>query len=143
MTGADRLPPPVLSLRVNFDMEMDVVVDEAEAEEAEEFTGAVVAAVGGAIEFQNTLAGEVLAVVLRGDEQGEFQRAVDAPEDGSFHLLDDLLQLPRHLRDRQPPHFHRAVGLFAQGDVDLAERRVLIRVVVAELRAAAFLSLEG
>ena len=52
-------------------MEMDVVVDEVGAEEAEEFAGAVVAAVGGAIEFQNTLAGEVLAVVLRGDEHGE------------------------------------------------------------------------
>jgi hypothetical protein len=39
-------------LRVDFDMEMDVVVDEVWAKEAEEFAGAVVAAVGGAIEFQ-------------------------------------------------------------------------------------------
>ena len=57
-----------------------MVVDEVGAEEAKEFAGAVVAAVGGAIERQNALAGEVLAVVLRGDEHGEFQRAADAPE---------------------------------------------------------------
>lgn len=38
-------------------MEMDVVVDEVRSEESEEFAGAVAAAVGGAIEFQYTLAG--------------------------------------------------------------------------------------
>ena len=63
----------LLALRVDFDMEMDVVIDEVRAEEAEEFAGAVVAAVGGAIERQNTLAGEVQATVLRGDEHGELQ----------------------------------------------------------------------
>src|SRR5580765_2918905 len=46
-------PYSALPLRVDFDMEMDVVVDEVGAEEAEEFAGAVVAAVGGAIEFQS------------------------------------------------------------------------------------------
>jgi hypothetical protein len=44
-------------MRVDFDMEMHVLVDEVGAEEAEEFAGDVVAAVGGAIELQNTLAG--------------------------------------------------------------------------------------
>ena len=39
-------------IRVDFDMEMDEVVDEVFAEEAEEFAGAVVAAVGGAVEFE-------------------------------------------------------------------------------------------
>ena len=65
---------------MDFDVEMDVVVDEVLAEEAEEFAGAVVAAVGGAIEFELTLAGEVLGVVVGGDEDGEFQRAADAAE---------------------------------------------------------------
>ena len=37
-----------LPLRLDFDMEMDEVV----AEEAEEFAGAVVAAVVGAVEFE-------------------------------------------------------------------------------------------
>ena len=59
---------------------MDVVVDEVWAEEAEEFAGAVVAAVSGAIEFELALAGEALAVRGRGHEHGEFQRAADAPE---------------------------------------------------------------
>ncbi|MEA3212601.1 MAG: hypothetical protein QOE70_5658 [Chthoniobacter sp.] len=48
---------------------MKVVVDEVWAEEAEEFVGAVGAAVGGAVEFQDT--GEVLAVVFRGDTHGD------------------------------------------------------------------------
>lgn len=38
-----------LPLRVDFDMEMDEVLDELFAEHAEEFAGAVVAAGGGAM----------------------------------------------------------------------------------------------
>ena len=52
-------------------MEMDVVVDEVGAEEVEEFAGAVVAVVGGAIEFELALAGEALAVRGRSHEHGE------------------------------------------------------------------------
>ena len=72
--------PSVPPHRVDFDMEMDEVVDEVFAEEAEEFAGAVVAAVGGAVEAEHALAGEALAVRGRGDEHGELQRAADAPE---------------------------------------------------------------
>lgn len=61
-------------------MQMDVVVDEVRAEEAEEFAGAVVAAVGGAVEFELALAGEALAVGAGGDEDGEGERMADAPE---------------------------------------------------------------
>ncbi len=56
-------------------MEVNVVVDELFAEIAEKFAGAVVAAVGGAIEFELALSGEAPAVAGRGDEDGEFQRA--------------------------------------------------------------------
>ena len=59
-------------------MEMDVVVDDVFAEEAEEFARAVVAAEFGAVEREHALAGEARAV--RGDEHGELQRAADAPE---------------------------------------------------------------
>lgn len=38
-----------LPLRVDFDMQMDVVVDEVLAEETVEFAGAVLAAVVGAV----------------------------------------------------------------------------------------------
>ena len=44
-------------------MEMEEVVDEVLAEEAEEFSGAVVAAIGGAVEFGLSRAGEALAVL--------------------------------------------------------------------------------
>ena len=74
--GAQLLSIP---LRMDFDMEMNVVADEVGAEEAEEFAGAVVAAVGGAVEFELAPVGEALAVPGRGDEHGEFQRAADAP----------------------------------------------------------------
>ena len=40
---------------------MDVVVEEVGAEKAGKFAGAVGPAVGGAVEFQNTLAGEASA----------------------------------------------------------------------------------
>ena len=52
-------------------MEMDVVVDEVLAQEAEEFAGAVVAAVGRAVEAEHALAGETPSVVGRGEEDGE------------------------------------------------------------------------
>jgi hypothetical protein len=52
-------------------MKMDVVVDDVPAEKAEEFAGTVVAAVGGAVEGEDALAGEMLAVVAGGDEDGE------------------------------------------------------------------------
>jgi hypothetical protein len=53
---------------MNFDMEMDVVVDKVWAEEAEEFAGTGMAAAGGANEFQNALAGgDDLKTWRRGD----------------------------------------------------------------------------
>ena len=59
-------------------MEMDVVIHDVFAEEAEEFARAVVAAEFGAVELEHALAGEARAV--HGDEHGELQRAADAPE---------------------------------------------------------------
>lgn len=61
-------------------MQMHEIIHHVLAEEAEEFAGAVLAAVGGAVEFEEALAGEVLGVVLGGDEDGEFQGAGDAAE---------------------------------------------------------------
>ena len=78
MTDVPSFSPSSLPLRVDFDMEMDVVVDDVFAEEAEEFARAVVAAEFGAIELEHALAGEARAV--HGDEHGELQRAADAPE---------------------------------------------------------------
>ena len=60
--SATQRPSP-LPLRVDFDMEMDEVVDEVFAEEAEEFAGSVVAAVVGEVEFELARAGEALAVL--------------------------------------------------------------------------------
>ena len=68
--GAAQEPPTALAIRVDLDMQMDVVVDEMLAQEAEVFAGAVVAAVFGAIEFELALAGEALAVLRRGVEHG-------------------------------------------------------------------------
>jgi hypothetical protein len=51
-----------LPLRVDFDMEMDVVVDDVFAEEAEEFAGTVMAAEFGAVDLEHALAGEARAV---------------------------------------------------------------------------------
>jgi hypothetical protein len=64
-------------IRVDFDVEVDVVVDEVFAEEAKEFSGAVVAAVAGAIEIEEALSGEAPAVFARGNEDGKFQRVAD------------------------------------------------------------------
>ncbi len=62
-----RSPVP---LSVDFDMQGDVVADEVGAEE---FTGAVCATAGGAVELQKP--GEVLAVVFRGDTHGNWSGA--------------------------------------------------------------------
>ena len=52
------LEPSPLPTRLDFDMKMDLIGDELFAEEAEEFAGAVVAGVVGAVEFKLALAGE-------------------------------------------------------------------------------------
>jgi hypothetical protein len=73
-------------------VEIDVVIDEMGAEVAEEFAGAVGAAVGGAIEFQDALTGEVVAVVLGGDQDREFQQVADPAEvDGT---AQEILGMP-------------------------------------------------
>ena len=50
-------------------MELDVVVDDVFAEEAEEFARAVVAAEFGAVELEHAMAGDVPGI-RGGDEQG-------------------------------------------------------------------------
>ena len=68
----------VFPLRMDFHMQMDVVIHDVFAEEAEELARAVVAAEFGAVELEHALAGEARAV--HGDEHGELHRAADAPE---------------------------------------------------------------
>jgi hypothetical protein len=46
-------------------MKMDVVVDDVWAEVAEEFAGAIVAAVGGAVRGEDALGGEGLVKIAR------------------------------------------------------------------------------
>ncbi len=58
-TSCERIS--ALPIRVDFDMGMDEVFDEAFTEEAEEFAGAVMAAVGGVVEFELALAVGALA----------------------------------------------------------------------------------
>ena len=65
---------------MNFNMQMDMIIDEVFAQESEEFAGAVVAAVGGAVEFELALAGQALSVFAGGDEHGEGEGMADAPE---------------------------------------------------------------
>src|SRR5262245_50335571 len=58
-------------------------------------------------------------------------------------LLDDLLELSRHRRNRLARELHRAVCAFPNDEVERAELGRLLRVVLAEVGAAAFLALDG
>src|SRR5262249_8364936 len=57
-------------------------------------------------------------------------------------LLDDLLQIVGHLGKRLAPELHAPVGSLLAHQVELAGRRILVGVIVAEVRAAAFLALD-
>src|SRR6185436_18013491 len=57
-------------------------------------------------------------------------------------LVDDLLQLHGHLRKWYAADFHRPIGRLTHDDVDRAELRRLVRIVVAEMAAAAFFPLD-
>src|SRR5881397_2460876 len=61
----------------------------------------------------------------------------------STHLLDDLFQFGGHFGKRMTAEGHRAVGLFADGEVDLAEAGVFVRVIVAKMRAPAFFAFDS
>src|SRR5262249_38300208 len=58
-----------------------------------------------------------------------------------LHLLDDLFQLQRHLRNRLSPDLHLACRALANNNVERAERIVLGGKIIAEMRSPAFLSL--
>src|SRR2546429_498148 len=59
------------------------------------------------------------------------------------HLLYHLFEFGRHFRNRLTIDLHRSVGIFSYSNVDLAEGRVLRRIVLAELRAPALFSLDS
>ena len=60
-----------------------------------------------------------------------------------FILLDNLLLLFGHRRQRLAVDLHRAVRSLVDHEIERAVRRILLRIVVAEMRAAAFLALQG
>src|SRR4029450_515782 len=57
-------------------------------------------------------------------------------------LLNPLLELGRHVRNRLACHRHLPVGPLANDDVERAKRADFVGVVLAEVSAPAFLSLE-
>src|SRR4030095_1965599 len=61
----------------------------------------------------------------------------------SFHLLNHLLQIIRHFGQRLHSNFHRSIWRFSNDRVYLCELVVLIRIIIAKLRTATFLSLKG
>ena len=61
----------------------------------------------------------------------------------SFHLLDDLFQFFRHSGIGLAAQLHRAVRAFADDDVHLAGCGILVRKILAEMAAAAFLAVDG
>src|SRR3954464_12450668 len=60
----------------------------------------------------------------------------------SFILLDDSLQMLRHFRYRLARELRLTVRTTANDDVELAEVRIFLGIVVAEMSTAALLSLE-
>src|SRR5689334_21690221 len=60
----------------------------------------------------------------------------------SLHLLDDVFERTRHLRDGLLPDDHPAVVAALHEHVDLAEGGRLLGEVLARVRAAALLALE-
>src|SRR5262249_4670803 len=61
----------------------------------------------------------------------------------SFHLLDNLFQFRRHFRKGLATKLHRPIAPLPNHDVDLAEGRFFIAIILAELAAAPSLALRG
>src|SRR5713226_4197252 len=59
------------------------------------------------------------------------------------HLLYHLFEFRRHLGNWLTIDLHCSVGIFSYRNVDLAEGWILRRVVIAELCAATFFSLDS
>jgi hypothetical protein len=72
-----------LTLGMDFYVEMDVVIDDVLAEEAEEFAGAVVTAISGAVEGEDALVVAMSAFVASGDEDGDSHRLSEGPSSTS------------------------------------------------------------
>src|ERR1039457_4944490 len=60
----------------------------------------------------------------------------------SFVLLNNLLQIIRHLRERYQSDLHRAIGRFANHRVYFREALSFFQIIFAKLCAATFLSLQ-
>src|SRR3954470_22128036 len=71
------------------------------------------------------------------------RRAEDSPTLRLLLLLDDLLELRRHSRDRLPREPHLAVGPLSDHDVEAAPGRVLFRVIIPIVPTAAFPAFDG
>src|ERR1035437_8871727 len=59
-----------------------------------------------------------------------------------FLLLDGVLEVGRHWRNGLAREFHGAIGASAHDNVEGGRRRILLRIVIAEMPAAAFLALD-
>jgi len=88
---------------MDFDVEMDVVVDEVLAWEAEEFAGAVVPAVGGVLQLEDQSCGYAGAPMRGGDGQ-----VVEVDFAAFLLKLAELIR--REATDRAP--------LFVRGEGD-------------------------
>ncbi len=58
------------------------------------------------------------------------------------HFLDNLFQLFRHFRKRFASYPHLAVSFFDR-EIEFCEFRIFVRIIVAEMSAAAFFAFEG
>src|SRR5580704_9886226 len=60
-----------------------------------------------------------------------------------LHLFDNLLLLFGHGRQRIAPDLHRAVRSFVDYEVERSIGRVLLRIIITEMRATAFFAVSG
>src|SRR6185312_6631328 len=59
-----------------------------------------------------------------------------------FHLLDHIVDMLRHQRNRLTRQLHLTAGSLGQYEIEASECRILVRKVVAKVPAPALLSLE-
>src|SRR5206468_10229740 len=64
------------------------------------------------------------------------------PFNGSTILLNNLLQMVRHFRQRFEPNWYRAIRRFRHDRIHFRKALVFFRIIFAELRASTFFSLQ-
>src|SRR5205823_3927851 len=60
----------------------------------------------------------------------------------SFHFLDNRFQIIRHFWHLLQPNLYRAIRCLRNDGIYFGETLILLRIILAELRAAAFLSFQ-